>query len=61
MTNRKLHMCAFDWHQGQRLWMILNCYVFLQFSRNFVRFCRFGRQQRLNEYENRPILLAATF
>jgi len=33
MTNRKLHMYAFDWHHARS--MTLNCYKF-KFSRNFV-------------------------
>jgi len=27
MTNRKLHKCAFDWHQDRWPWMTLNCYI----------------------------------
>jgi len=23
MTNRKLHICTFDWHQGHSPWMTL--------------------------------------
>ena len=55
MTNTKLYICAFDWHQDRWPWMTLN-YKSSNFSENFSGFRIFRTQQQLNKWRQTSIV-----